>query len=122
MKHDDVSPDMFGAKVKREMGNPKHKKLTRLTHLFSCFFFHFYFIFYIMVKAVAVIRGDSPVTGTVTFTQESENAPTTVEATVTGLTEGKHGFHVHEFGDNTNGMFVSRISPPRGVRHFNLDV
>lgn len=59
-----------------------------------------------MVKAVAVIRGDSPVTGTITFTQESENAPTTVEATVTGLTEGKHGFHVHEFGDNTNGMLA----------------
>ncbi|KAG2227632.1 hypothetical protein INT45_004673 [Circinella minor] len=56
-----------------------------------------------MVKAVAILRGDSPVTGTVTFTQESENGPTTVEATVSGLTEGKHGFHVHEFGDNTNG-------------------
>ncbi|KAI9312403.1 copper/zinc superoxide dismutase [Dichotomocladium elegans] len=56
-----------------------------------------------MVKAVAVLRGDSPVQGTVIFTQESENAPTTVEATITGLTKGKHGFHVHEFGDNTNG-------------------
>ncbi|KAI9018066.1 CuZnSOD [Phycomyces nitens] len=56
-----------------------------------------------MVKAVAVIRGDSPVQGTVTFTQESENGPTTVEASVSGLTEGKHGIHVHEFGDNTNG-------------------
>ncbi|KAI9285733.1 Cu,Zn superoxide dismutase SOD1 [Umbelopsis sp. AD052] len=56
-----------------------------------------------MVKAVAVIRGDSPVTGTITFTQESESAPTFIEASVSGLTPGKHGFHVHEFGDNTNG-------------------
>ncbi|CAO3624421.1 unnamed protein product [Cunninghamella blakesleeana] len=56
-----------------------------------------------MVKAVAVLRGNSKVTGTVTFTQESENAPTTIEASLSGLTEGKHGFHVHEFGDNTNG-------------------
>ncbi|KAI8381403.1 superoxide dismutase [Radiomyces spectabilis] len=56
-----------------------------------------------MVKAVAVLRGDSKVTGVVTFTQESEGAPTLVEAEVNGLTEGPHGFHVHEFGDNTNG-------------------
>ena len=69
-----------------------------------------------MVKAVAVLRGDSPVTGTVTFTQESENGPTTVEATVSGLTEGKHGFHVHEFGDNTNGTHLN----PRGQLYFPL--
>lgn len=61
-----------------------------------------------MVKAVAVIRGDSSVTGTITFTQESESAPTFIEATVSGLTPGKHGFHVHEFGDNTNGRHIPK--------------
>ncbi|KAI8336251.1 CuZnSOD [Chlamydoabsidia padenii] len=56
-----------------------------------------------MVKAVCVLLGDSKVTGTVTFTQESEKAPTAIDANISGLTEGKHGFHVHEFGDTTNG-------------------
>ncbi|KAI8099605.1 copper/zinc superoxide dismutase [Halteromyces radiatus] len=56
-----------------------------------------------MVKAVCVVRGNTDVTGTIKFVQESENDPTTIEASLSGLTPGKHGFHVHEFGDNTNG-------------------
>ncbi|TPX32861.1 hypothetical protein SeMB42_g07567 [Synchytrium endobioticum] len=56
-----------------------------------------------MVKAVAVLRGDSAVKGTVTLHQESETSPTVMEVHLEGLTPGKHGFHVHEYGDNTNG-------------------
>ncbi|TPX64159.1 hypothetical protein SpCBS45565_g06126 [Spizellomyces sp. 'palustris'] len=56
-----------------------------------------------MVTAVSVLRGDSPATGTVKFTQESDSAPTIIEIDLKDLTPGKHGFHVHEFGDNTNG-------------------
>ncbi|KAF7721961.1 hypothetical protein EC973_003899 [Apophysomyces ossiformis] len=75
-----------------------------------------------MVKAVAFIRGDSKVTGTVTFVQESENAPTTIEATITGLTPGKHGFHVHEFGDNTNGCTSAGAHfNPHGKTHGSPD-
>ncbi|KAI5796321.1 superoxide dismutase [Peziza echinospora] len=57
-----------------------------------------------MVKAVAVLRGDGGVSGTVTFTQESEGAPTIVEYNITGNdANSQRGFHIHQFGDNTNG-------------------
>ncbi|KAE9987434.1 hypothetical protein EG328_002790 [Venturia inaequalis] len=57
-----------------------------------------------MVKAVAVIRGDSTVKGTVTFEQESEGAPTTVTYDLTGNdANAERAMHVHSFGDNTNG-------------------
>ena len=50
-------------------------------------------------KAVAVLSSasGSKVTGTVTFTKSGDDVK--VVADVTGLTPGKHGFHVHEFGD-----------------------
>ncbi|KAI9695870.1 MAG: Superoxide dismutase [Cu-Zn] [Candelina mexicana] len=57
-----------------------------------------------MVKAVAVLRGDSNVKGTVTFEQESESSPTKVSWNVTGNdSNAERGMHIHQFGDNTNG-------------------
>uniref|UniRef100_UPI001AD9514F Superoxide dismutase [Cu-Zn] n=1 Tax=Chaetomium thermophilum (strain DSM 1495 / CBS 144.50 / IMI 039719) TaxID=759272 RepID=UPI001AD9514F len=57
-----------------------------------------------MVKAVAVVRGDSKVTGTVTFEQESESSPTIITWDITGHDpNAKRGMHIHTFGDNTNG-------------------
>ncbi|QDS69213.1 hypothetical protein FKW77_000702 [Venturia effusa] len=57
-----------------------------------------------MVKAVAVIRGDSTVKGTVTFEQASEDAPTTITYDLSGNdSDAERGMHVHAFGDNTNG-------------------
>ncbi|KAM9455609.1 superoxide dismutase [Cu-Zn] [Clarias gariepinus] len=53
------------------------------------------------MKAVCVLKGD--VTGTVFFEQQSEDAPVVVKGKITGLVPGLHGFHVHAFGDNTNG-------------------
>jgi len=53
------------------------------------------------VKAVCVINGDAK--GTVYFEQQDDGCPVKVTGEVNGLAKGLHGFHVHEFGDNTNG-------------------
>src|SRR6266403_3214412 len=51
------------------------------------------------LKAIAVLHpaAGSKVGGTVTFTEVAEGVQ--VQAEITGLSPGKHGFHVHEFGD-----------------------
>ncbi|KAI9732943.1 MAG: Superoxide dismutase [Cu-Zn] [Claussenomyces sp. TS43310] len=57
-----------------------------------------------MVKAVAQLRGDSKVAGTVTFEQADESSPTTITYDISGNdSNAKRGMHVHQFGDNTNG-------------------
>ncbi|CAH0552667.1 unnamed protein product [Brassicogethes aeneus] len=53
-------------------------------------------------KAVCVLNG-ADVKGTLWFTQQDNNGAVEVTGEVTGLGKGLHGFHIHEFGDNTNG-------------------
>ncbi|NP_001359043.1 superoxide dismutase 1 S homeolog [Xenopus laevis] len=55
-----------------------------------------------MVKAVCVLAGSGDVKGVVRFEQQ-DDGDVTVEGKIEGLTDGNHGFHIHVFGDNTNG-------------------
>ena len=55
-----------------------------------------------MVKAVCVLKSDV-IDGTVFFEQSGSNDPVKVTGEIKGLVPGLHGFHVHQFGDNTNG-------------------
>ncbi|EGT42051.1 hypothetical protein CAEBREN_16977 [Caenorhabditis brenneri] len=52
--------------------------------------------------AVAVLRGDD-VCGTVWIKQSSEDKPAEITGEIKGLTPGRHGFHIHQYGDSTNG-------------------
>lgn len=58
-----------------------------------------------MVKAVAVLSGDSNVSGVVIFIQESESSPTTIEYEISGNdANAQRGLAIHTFGDLTNGL------------------
>ncbi|XP_026480603.1 superoxide dismutase [Cu-Zn] [Ctenocephalides felis] len=54
-----------------------------------------------VTKAVCVLNGE--VKGTIYFDQSGPEAPVTLTGCVSGLSKGDHGFHIHEFGDSTNG-------------------
>ena len=69
-------------------------------------------------KAVVVLTGTAGVAGTLTLTQEDPSGATTVVGDITGLAPGKHGLHVHEFGDTTNGcMSTGPHFNPNNMTH-----
>jgi Cu-Zn family superoxide dismutase len=58
-------------------------------------------------KAIAVLHPTqgSNVAGTVTFSASGDQVK--IVADITGLTPGKHGFHIHEFGDCSDAKAAS---------------
>ncbi|EFX79040.1 hypothetical protein DAPPUDRAFT_231065 [Daphnia pulex] len=68
-----------------------------------------------MASAVCVLLGET-VKGVLHFDQQGDVI--NVKGEVTGLTPGDHGFHVHEFGDYTNGcMSAGPHFNPTAVEH-----
>ncbi|KAF7263791.1 hypothetical protein GWI33_001132, partial [Rhynchophorus ferrugineus] len=74
-------------------------------------------------QAVAVLSGS--ITGEIVFTEKSDTVYIT--GTVSGLTEGNHGFHIHSKGDLRNGctstgshfnpLNVTHGGPTSSTRH-----
>uniref|UniRef100_A0A914V9S8 Superoxide dismutase [Cu-Zn] n=1 Tax=Plectus sambesii TaxID=2011161 RepID=A0A914V9S8_9BILA len=54
------------------------------------------------MRAVALIKGEK-VQGSVWFSQETLGGATTIKGEIKGLSPGLHGFHVHQYGDMSNG-------------------
>uniref|UniRef100_Q0GGV6 Superoxide dismutase [Cu-Zn] n=1 Tax=Brugia malayi TaxID=6279 RepID=Q0GGV6_BRUMA len=52
--------------------------------------------------AIAILHSDNGnINGTIHFQQDKNS--TTISGEIKGLTPGLHGFHVHQYGDTTNG-------------------
>lgn len=69
-------------------------------------------------KAVAVLfpTKDSKASGRVTFTKKGKKVH--VHAEISGLTPGKHGFHIHEFGVySDDGMAAGGHFNPHKAKH-----
>jgi Cu-Zn family superoxide dismutase len=77
-------------------------------------------------QAVCVLTGTAGVSGVLKMSQDG-TGPTKIVGSITGLAAGKHGLHIHEFGDTTNGCMstgphfnpnkMDHGAPTDAVRH-----
>ena len=73
------------------------------------------------VTAVSELEHSDEVKGKLLLKQKA-NGPTLIVGKITGLNPGKHGFHIHEFGDMSNGCeSMGGHYNPEGVDHGDLD-
>ncbi|KAI9464921.1 superoxide dismutase [Lactarius psammicola] len=70
-------------------------------------------------RAIAVLSGDSSVTGTVVFEQVSKSSPVIITGDLRSLDPlASRGFHIHQLGDITNGcMSTGPHFNPFGKSH-----
>ena len=72
------------------------------------------------VIAQSELMHSDKVKGTILFMQ-APGTPTLIKGTITGLEPGLHGFHIHEFGDMSDGCkSMGGHYNPDGVDHGDL--
>lgn len=80
------------------------------------------------ISAIAVLKSSNGhISGVVRFEQNQTSSLTHVYVNITGLPPGDHGFHIHQFGDLSNGCIsagphfnpnaLTHGSPNDTVRH-----
>ena len=73
------------------------------------------------VKAYCVLSHSDTVKGTILFLQKP-GTPTLIRGRIEGLSAGEHGFHIHEYGDMTDGCAsMGGHYNPDGEDHGTLD-
>lgn len=73
------------------------------------------------VIAQCELQHSDDVKGTILLMQ-SPGTPTLIKGTITGLTPGAHGFHIHEFGDMSDGCkSMGGHYNPDGVDHGDIN-
>ena len=73
------------------------------------------------VKAYVELQQSEEVKGTVLLMQKP-GTPTMIKGRIEGLTKGEHGFHIHEFGDMSEGCkSMGGHYNPDGVDHGDLE-
>ena len=70
--------------------------------------------------AQCILQHSDSVKGSILLIQ-APGTPTLIRGTITGLTPGKHGFHIHEFGDMSDGCkSMGAHYNPDNVNHGDL--
>jgi len=78
-------------------------------------------LFFGICCSVCLLKGNE-VNGLVRCEQSTTGGPTTVHVIATGLKPGKHGFHIHEFGDLSDGCQTAGAHfNPYGKTHGSPD-
>ena len=73
------------------------------------------------VIAQCQLEHSDTVKGNIVMMQKSSGGPTVIKGTITGLEPGKHGFHVHEFGDLSKGCESAGAHyNPDGIDHGDI--
>ena len=73
------------------------------------------------VVAQCMLEHSDAVKGSILLIQAPGTA-TLIKGTITGLTPGEHGFHIHEFGDMSDGCkSMGGHYNPDGVDHGSID-